>query len=238
MDLIRFTEKVDLSNYTIILPSVSVGNVGQLTVDLIVTTYKFRNIGVLWHPAIIPTVGSDPYYSNNEICTACELYVNETLKIAAIQIRSGLEFSLANTFFKCLKNCLLDLNVKNVVILTSSFAYEMHTIGSGMFRYITNEDVQKQFENLKISCMEPDVNGRYIIHGSGFGSKLYEILSEGLKCTLIVKYTSEGDNRPDAVNLLDVLIKIIKFNTDKLENVVFPSSWNFVFGNPPPIDLY
>lgn len=239
MKILRLTEEIDLSNYTVIIPSVSVGNVGQLTVDLLITTYKFKKVGILWHPAIIPTEGSDPYYQNKDkVYNACELYVNEALKIAAIQIRSGLEFCLATMFFTCLRDTLSNLKVKKVIVLSSSYAHEMHTIGSDFFKYISTEALKNKFQELKLKEVEPDANGKYIIHGSGFGTKLYEVVSKNVDTALIVKCTSEGDNIPDAVAMLGVLIKVVDFKTEKVDNLVWPTSWSHVYGNAAPLELY
>ena len=47
-----------LAGSTLIVPAVSIGNVGQLAVDLIIETCKCSRIGRLVHPGILPTAGS------------------------------------------------------------------------------------------------------------------------------------------------------------------------------------
>ena len=42
-------------------PSISVGNVGQLTVDLLVNTLQLPRVGYLNDPAILPLVGNDAF---------------------------------------------------------------------------------------------------------------------------------------------------------------------------------
>lgn len=227
---------INLSGYTVIIPSVSVGNVGQLTVDLLITSLNLKKVGTIWHPAILPTVGSDPFFGEKkEVCTACELFTDEELKLAAIQLRSGLNFNLAIGFLKELSLALTDHKIKNIVILTTTFAHEMHNIGSNVFRFVTNRQDKETLNRLKMTEIEINFDGKYLIHGSGFATKLYEILKDKIQCDVIVKYTSEGDNRPDAFAMLEVLKKLIGFN---IETIVYPSSWQFVFGNPPPIEIF
>lgn len=233
---IKFTRDTDLTGYTLIIPSVSVGNVGQLTADLLITSFNLQRIATIWHPAIIPSAGGDPYYSEtNEVCTACELYAGDDVKLAVVQIRSGLDFNKTVSFLRELKTALSSMKVQRVVILTTCFAHEMHNIRSGMFRYVTNQGNEEKLKELEVAEMETVFNGRYLIHGSGFAVKLYEILREDFGCTIIVKYTSEGDNRPDAVAMLELLKKLYALD---YERIVLPSSWNFVFGNPPPVSMY
>ncbi|KAJ8969404.1 hypothetical protein NQ317_010312 [Molorchus minor] len=187
----------DLSGYTLIIPSISVANVPQLTIDLSITTYNFRKVTTIWHPAIVPSIGVDPYQTNqDEICTACELYVNKELKLAAIQLRSAIETKLA----------------------------------------LTNEQIDNLMEVNGIKPLELTIGGKYSITGGGFALKLFEILHEELRCTLLVKYVSEGDNRPDALTMLEKVFAISGLHDTN--SIVFPSSWDFVFGGPPPIGIY
>lgn len=240
-DLINIKEPLDTTDFTFIMPSVSVGNVGQLTVDLLIASYDFKKLATIWDPAIIPSVGADPFTGDStEVCTACELYVNEQLKIVVMQLRSSIEYKLALKFFNRLKQCIIALKFKEVIVLTSSFAYELHNISSSHFRYITNNsNFEEILKNLNVTPMEAAANGRYIIYGAGFASKLYELFSDSLKTTVVVKYSSEGDNRPDALQMLNILNGVIESLSNINEKgVKFPFSWQFVFGNPPPIGIY
>jgi hypothetical protein len=54
-------------------PSVSVGNVSQLAIDLLISTLQPKKWAVAWHPVFVPTVGGDPYSSlSNALSTSCE----------------------------------------------------------------------------------------------------------------------------------------------------------------------
>lgn len=239
--LVSFTKTQIFKDFTLIVPSVSVGNVPQLTIDLIIATHSLEKVGVLWHPAIIPSVGGDPYGSNEqEVSTAVELYASDSLKIGAIQIRSGIEVKYALHFFKQLKQFVTEDGFKNVVILSSTFAYELHNVSSGHFRFMSNENVAEKMSLLNVAEMEKsEESGQYLLHGAGFTLRLYETLIDGVNCTVLVKYVSEGDNRPDAYSLLEILYKTVDgFKGENVGNVKNPSSWQFVFGSPPPIGLY
>lgn len=236
--LFKFSKEVDLKDFTLIIPSVAVGNVAQLTVDLLITTYNLKKVATIWHLAIIPAAGSDPFIpTSKELSTACELYVNEEYKIAAVQLRSGLEFNRTIAFIKTLRQSLKSFCLKNVVILTSSHAYEMHNVQSNVFRYISNEDCELM-KKLDIPVFETNADGKYLVHGSGFAVKMYEMLKDDLKCTVLIRYCYEGDNRPEAESLLKLVVEVVNLSTENLKNIVVPFSWQFVFGNPPPINIY
>lgn len=239
--LINLTKNQTFKDFTLIIPSVSVGNVPQLTVDLIVATHNLEKVGVFWHPAIIPSVGGDPYGSDaNEVSTAVELYANDALKIASVQIRSGIAAKFALHFFKQLKTFIVEQSFKNVLILSSTFAYELHNVRSGHFRFLSNESIAEKMGLLKVEEMEKSPeDGQYLLHGAGFTLKLFETFGKDVNCCVLVKYVSEGDNRPDAYLLLELVYKVVdSFKGENVRNVRHPSSWEFVFGSPPPVGLY
>ena len=54
-------------------PSVSVGNVAQLAVDVLINTLQLSRVGHLHHPSLLPLVGSAAYsHTTNCLHTAAE----------------------------------------------------------------------------------------------------------------------------------------------------------------------
>ena len=57
-------------------PVVSVGNVAQLALDLIISTLDMERFGYLYHEALVPVVGNDPFEDTNKmsckISSCCE----------------------------------------------------------------------------------------------------------------------------------------------------------------------
>lgn len=233
--LISFKEEVNLEDYICLLPSVSVGNVPQLTVDLCITTFKMKRVATIWHPAIVPFVSSDPYFNTSEVYTACELFANKELKIVVMQLRSTLEPKFALGFFRELKNEMEKLRLSKIIILTSVFDYELHNVNSDKFFCIGSHiNIFEGFNNMK--KLQKSSTGTYYLNGGGFAVKLYEILNNN-QCFVIGKYVSEGDNRPDAHALLLKILSILGIHDQNLE-IVHPVSWQYVFGGPPPEGIY
>ncbi|PRD37702.1 UNVERIFIED_CONTAM: psmg2 [Trichonephila clavipes] len=50
----ELSSPMNLENYTLILPSISVGNVGQLAVDLLLNNLNVKKAACINHPSIIP----------------------------------------------------------------------------------------------------------------------------------------------------------------------------------------
>ena len=45
-------------------PAVSIGNVGQLTIDLLIYNLDLKRVGYLYDSSILPLVGNDPFTSS------------------------------------------------------------------------------------------------------------------------------------------------------------------------------
>lgn len=87
--MIKLTQDIDLENFTLILPSVAVGNVGQLSVDLFVSNLNLRKIGQIFSASFVPVVGANAYHENSdELVTAIDIYAGIKERVVFIQIRS------------------------------------------------------------------------------------------------------------------------------------------------------
>lgn len=234
-NFVNCLQNANLAGYTLIIPSVSVGNVPQLTVDLIITSLKLQKAATIWHPAFVPCIGHDPYSASSEVCTACELYTDKNKKLAVFQLRSSLEGKMALKFFQDLKAALIKIKLKNVVILSSVFDFELHNIMGEKFYYISNRDIELLEQN-GVKQFHRDLTGKWFLNGGGFATKLYEILEDSIECVIIGKYISEGDNRPDAYSILTKLLIFLGANASS--EIIYPSSWQFVFGGPPPVGIF
>lgn len=97
--MIKIIEDINLENYTLILPSVAVGNVGQLSVDLLILNLNLRKIGQFSSTAFIPIVGANAYDEHsNELVTAIDIYAGVKERLIVIQIRSPYVNALTQFF--------------------------------------------------------------------------------------------------------------------------------------------
>lgn len=237
--MINFLEKLNFSGYTFLIPSVCVGNVGQLTTDLLISTLSMKKVGTLWDPSIIPIIGPPAYGHEFGITTASDLYASEEKKLVILQIRSPLVSSLMGALFDKLTDFILREKFQSLIILTGSFAHERHVIESSLFEYQANNCYVDKFgDKLKgLSRNESEV-----LHGSGYATKLQRVAGlKNIPALTIFKYVSEGDNIPDAVDLLaflDKILTIVPKHDDGYANLIHPISWKHLYGNAPPKTIY
>ena len=114
--MIKLREDVDMIGYTLILPSVAVGNVGQLAVDLLISNLNLRKIGQVLNSAFIPIIGANPYDENSpDLCTAVDLFYGADKRIVALQIRSPIT-KKPTEFFKELQTFIKERKIGKVRI--------------------------------------------------------------------------------------------------------------------------
>lgn len=232
-----------LDDYTLLVPSVAVGNVSQLACDLLISSLNMVKIGSVYTKAQIPVIGYDPYNLKSEnLTTSCEIYKSDTKKICILQIRSPLIYKYAKQFLEEVIETFNEKKIKDVIILTSSYAHEKKHILTSSFRYVVSEG-NSYMEKMKIEDIEKYENdGDLKILGGGFASLLYKIcLEKSLSCLILFKYCSEGDNIPDAYDMVSKLIKVLPLfseNKDLFSQLIQPVSWTLLFGRPPPQDIY
>ncbi|CAH0731924.1 unnamed protein product, partial [Brenthis ino] len=240
----KFLDESSLKDYTLLIPSVAVGNVGQLACDLLISSLKMTKMGSVYSPAQIPVIGYNPYnLKSDTISTSCEIYKSQIKKLCVLQLRSPVIFKYAKTFLEEVVMMFMEKNIKDIIILTSSFAHEKKHILSSPFRYVGNEE-NCYMDMIKAANLVKHENydGELRIFGGGFASLLYEIcICKKIPALILFKYCSEGDNIPDAYDMVKYLTNFLPiFNEEKdiSSQFVQPVSWTLLFGRPPPQDIY
>ncbi|KAI0211933.1 Proteasome assembly chaperone 2 [Lamellibrachia satsuma] len=251
----------DWSGYTLIVPSVSVGNVGQLTVDLIVSTLHMDRIGYLSTDAVYPVVGNDPFSTKGssdkcQLVTAIEVYECTDKKITVVQQRAPLVRGKRKQFVSELCHWIQTCNFTKVIIVTSSFSHERvdTQIAGTQLRFLlspvleTREGVTLRdhlhWLELEHRCpltgglqdgpsSEDSGQGEIFLPGAGFAKDLFETLASADVCVaLLMLFCSEGDNAMDAIQLATALNTWLSLISLKTkQSWRIPPSWKLQYGS-------
>lgn len=188
---------------------------------------------------------SDATSPANNITTACELFICESKRLACFQLRSPLVTGdRLIAFFNELKAFLTEQQVHQFIILTGMFSHEQHSIGTTKFMYLANDRYQEQNKStLEHNDWLKWSENNKAIDGGGFAMKLYTCISQSIPSCIFFKYTAEGDNRSDAVEIvaqLNLLIDGLLQKSDSGDkiNLTIPVSWKAMFGNDPTEQIY
>jgi hypothetical protein len=108
----------------------------------------------MYHPAILPVVGSDPLdLRSDKLMTACQLYKSESGQEIILQLRSGLVQGAKDQFVQDLIDWIKEVKFSKVVLLSSSASDERldSQIQGVPFRYLTNKfETELRFVHLFI----------------------------------------------------------------------------------------
>uniref|UniRef100_A0A3B3V5K4 Proteasome assembly chaperone 2 n=1 Tax=Poecilia latipinna TaxID=48699 RepID=A0A3B3V5K4_9TELE len=195
--------------FTLVMPAVAVGNVGQLAVDLIVSTLNMRRVGYFHTDCLIPMAGNNPYASGK--ADAEELHT----PAEGVQIQKSLTRS--KKFRQQLKSWIKASGFSRTVVLSSSHAYQRDDQQLTSLRYLmtpsllaASADALKELgwrEMERIPAFPGvDAEPRLCIPGGGITKGLYtDGCAEDLPLAVLLLFCSEGDNIPDAFALVNHL---------------------------------
>ena len=115
----------NLSGGTLIMPAISVGNIGQLAVDILLATLHAKRFTSFYHPSLVPLVGSDPLDAkSSELMTACDIYLPQdyskshspqnqcnSRNFILMQIRSAISPNKSKEFLDDLLSWCVDVGI-------------------------------------------------------------------------------------------------------------------------------
>ncbi|XP_009416799.2 uncharacterized protein LOC103997343 [Musa acuminata AAA Group] len=105
----------------ILLPGLSIGNVGQLAVDLLISSTGAKRVGFLDEPSLLPCAGNDAYGPEPEgvLALPLEAYESPPHALTLIQQRSPVIKGMMVEFAKNLADFVSSIGKKHVIILSS-----------------------------------------------------------------------------------------------------------------------
>ncbi|CAG5885098.1 unnamed protein product [Menidia menidia] len=252
-----------LKDFTLVMPAVAVGNVGQLAVDLIVSTLNMSRVGYFHTDCLIPMAGNNPYATckedADELHTAAEVYTAAELKLAVLQIRAPIVQTKSKRFRQQLLSWIKASGFSRTVVLSSSHAYQRddQQLQGSPLRYLATPsllkgsgDALKQLgwrEMEKVTAFpgvaDASSEPRLYIPGGGITKGLYtDSCADDLPLAVLLLFCSEGDNIPDAfalVNHLNDWLHLLHHQSHEPSGKwKIPTSWSLLFGSGIPPALF
>ncbi|XP_073846776.1 proteasome assembly chaperone 2 [Musca autumnalis] len=239
--LLQFKNNVQLEEfkgYTVIIPSICIGNAAQLACDLLISSKSLKRVASLLHPALIPCYGPSAFqHSPEEKISACELYSCPESKLLVFQFRSPFISTHMTSFHNELANILKI--AARVIILSGSLGFEKRIIDSCPYEFKASNSFKENYGD-RLTNMKWKEFGGEMIFGGGNALDLYKIMEEQkVPVMILFRYLLEGDNSTDAALILSELSELCKeflaLKTDEggLQLKV-PISWKLLFGNDIP----
>ncbi|CAM8901545.1 unnamed protein product [Rhodiola kirilowii] len=119
--IIEEGKEMDDNCSTLILPALSIGNVGQLSLDLLVASLKAERVGYLDDPYVLPCVGNDAFgpVPQGELALPLEAYNSSRNGLTLVQQRSPIIKGKMVEYAKHIADFAAASGKKHVIILSS-----------------------------------------------------------------------------------------------------------------------
>ncbi|KAI5950535.1 hypothetical protein CANMA_005195 [Candida margitis] len=241
----------DISGSALVLPSISIGNIPQLTIDLLIHTYSLTKIGYLDGLYLYPFASPIDYVnlpSKQGISHAVEVYYSPKLNITVVQQRSPIIPTYSSTFVHQVIVPFITTNrFESVFVLNSSDAGLVESVNSGDIKLYDTEDlITSNLENLSLTSPSlqdsSDPNDKGNDNNSKFVTELVKAIisqngeskSKPINVKVIVSYVYEGDNFYDAEKSATRLQEALKLKEQEGRTVtkwVKPVSWLGAYGD-------
>lgn len=106
---------------TLLLPALSIGNVGQLAIDLLISSSQAKRVAFLDEPSVLPCVGNDAYgpIPEGDLALPLEAYESPQHSLTFVQQRSPVIKGMMVEFAKNFAQFISSIGKKHVVILSS-----------------------------------------------------------------------------------------------------------------------
>lgn len=234
----------ELKNSTLIIPSISIGNIPQLANDLLIHTLKFQKIGSLddtyLYPFASPVDTSETEELGSGISSAVEVYYNKDLNKIIIQQRSPIINGTTTAYVnEVILPFIKESKFAKVLILDSSDAGLVEDLIPGTIDTYTNEDLlNKSLESLNIAQADTISltntaykHSNYIRTLIGSLDSAMKSESSELDVNVLVSYVYEGDNFNDGEALSNKVLEVLKLKP--IERWIRPKSWLGVYGDRP-----
>ncbi|ODV80167.1 uncharacterized protein CANTADRAFT_49206 [Suhomyces tanzawaensis NRRL Y-17324] len=226
-----------LEGTTVVLPSVSIGNIPQLAIDLLIHTLGFQKIGTLDDRYLYPFASPVDLVDKAlvGVSNAIEVYYSETHNLVAIQQRSPIIPSFVETYVsEIVLPFILGHKFAKVYVLDSSDAGLVENVVQGRIDSYTSADFLNQsLESLNLNNQEP-LAAPYS-HLSYVRSLVSIPRKEegfsSLDINVLVTHVYEGDNFGDGEALANELINVL--GLAKVAKWNRPISWLGVYGDKP-----
>lgn len=241
-------KKYSFDDYNFILPDISIGNIGQLAIDLLLNNLAVEHLGRIVHPCFLPFIGADPFQpESKKLASSCEIYECKEKKIVFLQIRSCVFRSKFSEFRDLILHFIKQFNFKlTIAVASSSSAYfsadqlkdvPLHYLSTSKFpkKGVLNQLKWKEF-SLPHNVVTTD-----LIPESFVSQDLLESCEkEKISLVTLICVCSEGDNCPEARQMVNCInlwltLKPIK---DPEETWKVPVSWDLPYGSAPPRNIY
>ncbi|KAK6202760.1 PAC2 family-domain-containing protein [Scheffersomyces amazonensis] len=232
----------EFSGSKLIIPSISIGNIPQFSVDLLIHSLDFIKIGSLDDIYLYPFASPIDHAINKSeigVSNTVEIYYSEKLHITIIQQRSPIIPSFIDSYInEIILPFIVDSKFSKVIILDSSDAGLIENVVEKSIVIYTSDDLLSQsLESLNLNLASKQISLQNIQYEhskyvrSLLGALNSTSSSPKVDTSVLVSYVYEGDNFQDGEELANKVIDVL--DLPPIVEWTRPISWLGAYGDKP-----
>lgn len=239
MSLQTKQQQPNIKESTLVIPSISIGNVPQLAVDLLIHTFKLQKIGTLEDKYLFPfasPIDTTDAVTQKGVSCGLEVFYDATKHITIIQQRSPIISGFTKAFVdESILPFISEYKFAKILVLDSADAGQQEDQIAGSVNLLTKEDLlDRQFLTLLLEQQLPFLGSSGHCDPS-FTNRLLnslhhnaDLFSNADICVLL-SLAYEGDNFGDGERLASKVVEVLKLGI--VDHWARPRSWLGVYGN-------
>ena len=232
----------------LVVPLLSVGNVPQLTVDLVINSLRLPRVGVVTDASVEPMCSSDVYGADGSLSFACELFALQE-KVVVLQLRSKLADNEIRRFCRHLAAFCAKHGLEELVILGAwDSAWLEHPDVDGLkvkFEATTktSSDILLDMGLQPLAWTRPapgQPSMSETVHGQRtFADSLPRAFGADFNISSLNLFCAEGENVHEAQLLARVMLAFLQ-RREMMKDVsetftpVAPTSWKTILDDANP----
>ncbi|KAH3678469.1 hypothetical protein WICMUC_001486 [Wickerhamomyces mucosus] len=233
-----------LKGSRLVLPTISIGNVPQLSTDLLVYNFNLIPIGRLNSQFLYPFASPQDYVidnvnsTTNNTTTALDLYFNESLNLTIIQQRSPILPGYHQNFINYIVQLINNIGFESLLILDSNESALQTDVNYNRPLELYSNDLNERFKSLRVTNINDLKKSKHSF--TKFTNKLVESIQnnstiDNFIVSSLVIFVYEGDNTIDAQVLTKEAIDLLEISQPSSSSQYWkvPKSWSGVYGDRP-----
>jgi len=238
-------QDVDFKDFVLILPAVSVGEIGQLSIDLLISNMEgVRTVGQILHHSILPMIARDAFHEDSQkLCSALEVYSCPEKKLLVFQQRSPFVKGRIPQFRDCLLAWIKEQQISRVIHLSSCSAHvrtDSDLIGS-QFRFLVccDDELKEEFKakfnwkefDTKRTKLNNEMEDEQSLHmpGSGITKSLMEDCDRlGVPFVAFVPFSNPGTSLDEVHVVVECVQQWLQVLDKPQGKLAYPISWKYL----------
>eukprot|EP01120_Amphizonella_sp_Union-15-10_P002808 TRINITY_DN13098_c0_g1_i1.p1 TRINITY_DN13098_c0_g1~~TRINITY_DN13098_c0_g1_i1.p1 ORF type:complete len:253 (+),score=39.73 TRINITY_DN13098_c0_g1_i1:82-840(+) len=236
-----YSTTVNFYNHTIFVPCLSVGNVGQLALDVLISTSSAERVGYFYSSQVLPVVGNDAYdvSPSGVLSVNLEVFQLKENQVTLLQQRAPAKEGRREAFAEELVSWFKSGNFRQVVLLLSTDASRRmdSQLTGAQFRFLkTDKSLLGLPNNSSWLPLEPEFESIIFKKGTVTHSVIDKCKKLDIPLVVLIKFVSEGNNIPDGIemaSLVNEMIPIVNADAEGKVGWKLPFSWQSMIEGPP-----